>query len=454
MASVRKLVVTTTVAALCAMAAACTSSGQENTPGSPSTAPPSSAAASPGPVTLRFAVYGDAASAASYDDLAKAFHEDNPNVTVEVERAPDAEAAYAELMVEFELQDTPDVFLLDHHRLPVLVDDQLVHPVNALLEERQVDFGDGFQRDALEAFSELSALQCMPNDVSPLVVYYNKDLLNLFSLVPIDEDPPNAVDGWSWEQFSAAAKQMSGGRVKGVYIEPKLETLAPFIASAGGVIVDDAKSPTTLTMGDEDTRAALEQVLALVRDASVTPTRSELARQDAVTQFKRGRLGMIFGTRALTPELRTKKNLNFEVMPLPSLGRYRTIASMNGYCISSESDHVEVAADFLAFATGRKGATITSIDGYVVPSNLEVALSPAFTQPGQLPKNSSVFNEGVRQSDPAPFIKEWPAVVQATQPLLERLFYTPVIDLDNLLEQIDLVSRPILTPEEPTPTPG
>ena len=451
MSSVRKLVVATTVAALCVMTAGCTSTDEENPTGSPSPSQSSSAAASPEPVTLRFAVYGDKASVASYDDLAMAFHEDNPNVTVKVERAPDADAAFAELMVEYEQQDTPDVFVLDHHDLPALVVDRRVHPVNALLEERQVDFGDGFQRDALEAFSELSALQCMPHDVSPLVVYYNKDLLNLFSLVASDEDPPNAVDGWSWDQFSAAARQMSRGRMRGVYIEPKLETLAPFIASAGGEIVDDPQSPTTLTMSDEDTRAALEQVLTLVRDPEVTPTRSELVRQDAVTRFKKGRLGMILGTRALTPELRTKKSLNFEVMPLPSLGRYRTIASMNGYCISSQSDNVQVAADFLAFATGREGATITSIDGYVVPSNVQVALSPAFTQPGRRPENSSVFNEGVRQSDPTPFIKEWPAVVQATQPLLERLFYTPVIDLDSLLEQIDLVSQPILSPEEPTP---
>jgi len=402
-------------------------------------------------VTLRFAVYGDEASVASYDDLVIAFHKANPNVTVKIERAPDADAAFVELMGEYDKQDTPDVFLLDHHHLPALVEDQRVHPVDALLEERQVNFGDGFQRDALEVFSELSALQCMPNDVSPLVVYYNKDLLNLYSLVPSDEDPPNAVDGWTWEQFAAAARQMSRGRTRGVYIEPQLETLAPFIASAGGEIVDDPESPTTLTMTNEDTRSALEEVLTLVRDPQVTPTRAELARQDPVTRFKKGKLGMILGTRALTPELRSKESLNFEVMPLPSLGRYRTIASMNGYCISSQSEHVQVAADFLAFATGREGATITSRDGYVVPSNVQVALSPAFTQPSQLPKNSSVFNEGVRQSDPTPFIKQWPAVLQATQPLLARLFYLPVIDLDSLLEQIDLVSQPILTPQEPTP---
>src|SRR5680860_1377461 len=222
--SVRKCVVATTVAAMCATIAGCTSADSDKPVASSSPSLSSSASASPEPVTLRLAVYGNEASVASYDDLALAFQNNNPNVTVEIEHAPDAEAAFSELLVEYEVRDTPDVFLLDHRNLPALVEDQRVLPVDALLEERQVNFGDDFQRDPLEAFSESSALQCMPHDVSPLVVYYNEELLSLLSLVAIDEDPPNAVDGWSWEQFAAASRRIArSGQTHGVYIEPSLE---------------------------------------------------------------------------------------------------------------------------------------------------------------------------------------------------------------------------------------
>ena len=79
------------------------------------------------------------------------------------------------------------------------------------------------------------------------------------------------------EEFSLAARQASRVRGKGVYIEPTLRALAPFVWSAGADIVDDVQDPTTLTLSEGDTREALEEVLALVRDPLVTPTRAELA---------------------------------------------------------------------------------------------------------------------------------------------------------------------------------
>jgi len=396
-------------------------------------------------------VYGGDDEIETYADLAKAFTKNNPNTIVSIDRAPDSEAARRSLEAGFADGNPPDVFLMEHQDLPALMAEQRVQPVDGLLEDRQVDFGDGFQRDALEAFSADSALQCMPHDVSPLVVYYNERLLNLRSLVEGGDQPPTAEDGWTWDQFVQAAAQMTRGRTKGVYIEPTLPQIAPFVVSAGGELVDDVTLPTTLTFSDEGTRDALGRLLVLARDPRLTPTRTELRRSSALDRFKNGRLGMILGTRALTPELRTANHLAFEVMPLPNLGRYRTITSMRGYCVSSETENLEAAADFLAFAVGREGAAITSTGGFVVPSNLEVAYSPAFTQPGQEPANWFVFNEGVRRADPMPLVRQWPDLVEQVRPLLERMFYSPVIDLGALTEQIDLASQPILAPEEASP---
>lgn len=452
MSSVRKLVGATTVAALCLVAAGCTSINAEGPTPSPSPSLSTTPASSSPEVKLHFAVYGNDDEIESYVDLANAFTKNNPNITISLERAPDSGPAMNNLSHKFAQGNPPDVFLMEHEDLPALMAEQRVQPVDQLLEDRQVDFGDGFQRDGLEAFSADSALQCMPHDVSPLVVYYNQRLLNLRSLVEDDEEPPTAEDGWTWEQFAQAANKMSRGRTKGVYIQPRLEEIAPFIRSAGGEVVDDISAPTTLTLSDGDTREALEQVLTLARDPQLTPTRTALQRQSAVDRFKHGRIGMIMGTRELTPELRTAKDLDFEVMPLPSLGRYRTITSMSGYCISSRTDNLQAAADFLAFAVGREGATITTTGGYVVPSNLQVAHSPAFAQPGQEPANSFVFNEGVRRADPVPFVRQWPEVVEEIQPFLEKMFYSPVIaDLETLTEKIDTASQPILAPDEESP---
>ncbi|HSE09313.1 MAG TPA: extracellular solute-binding protein [Nocardioidaceae bacterium] len=426
---------------VCAVMAGCTTTDPERSAPEPT---PSTSSSAPDPATISVGVYGPAAMLEAYDTLAKAFTDANPHITVELETHEDAEG----VMAAIESRDAPDVFLMDHDHVPRLVADELVQPVDGLLEARQVDFGDGYQRGGLTAFAADARLQCMPHDVSPAVVYYNQDLVNLRRLGGEDEEPPTALDGWSWELFTTAARRASRGPGHGVYIEPSLESIAPFVWSAGGEIVDDVQAPTTLTLSDGDSREALEQVLALVRDPKFTPTPRQLEEKDALRRFIDGELGMIIGTRALTPELREAPDLRFDVMPLPSLGRQRTIAEMNGYCVSADTDEVEAAGDFLAFAVGRQGAAITARTGYVVPSNLEVAHSAVFAQESRQPASSFIFNEGVRRAQTSPFTPVWPELSESVESAFNRMFYAPVIDLDSLLEEIDTTSTRVLAPKE------
>ena len=444
----RKLVAAAAVvAALSALAVGCTEGnpGAEQSP-SPSVASPS---AKSGPVTLRFAVYGAKGLVAAYREMAEAFTSSNPQVRVRIEHSPDAATATQQLESQFLKNDAPDVFLTGQERLPDLVAKGRVQPLDALLEERAVDFGDGYQRDALEAFSEEAALQCMPSDVSPLVVYYNKSLVDPRSLTVEDGDePPTAREGWDWEQFSLAARRAARGRPNGLYIEPDLKTLAPFVWSGGADLVDDLEVPTSLTLSSGDSMAAIEEVLSLLRDPDVSPSREQLADKGAIDRFKQGQLGMVLGTRALLPELRAVRGFDFDVFPLPSLGAPATISSISGYCMSSGTEDIEAAADFIAFAVSRQGATITGRSGYVVPSNVEVAHSRAFNQPGKQPANAFLFSDGIQRANETPFVAEWPQVIRETRPLLDRMFYAPVIDLEALLTEIDARSQRILAPEE------
>lgn len=449
MSAVRRRYGFTSMVALCVLAAGCTTSVSPDPAATPTPTGSLPSAASPSPVSLTFAVYGPPGANEAYDAMAEAYTERNPHVSIEVRHASTAKEALAELQTDYAAGDPPDVFLIDQQHLPSLIEAGQVQPVDKLLADRQIDFGDGFERDGLEAFAASASLQCMPHDVSPRVVYYNEKLVDLDKLVEQGETPPTAEDGWSWEEFTVAARQASKGKAKGVHFDPDLESLAPFVWSVGADIVDDPQEPTTLVLSEGDTRAALEEVLAVVRDPKLTPTRMELLRQDAVTRFKKGKLGMIFGSRALAPELREAKDLDFDVMPMPSLARYRTIADMSGYCISADTENVQAAADFLAFAIGREGATITAESGYVVPANLEVAHSPAFSMPTRDPEADFVFTEGVRRSQRTPFVPEWTQVDDEVRPLMEKLFWSPVVDLDVLLGEIDTASQTVLAPEVP-----
>ena len=74
-------------------------------------------------------------------------------------------------------------------------------------------------------------------------------------------------------------------------------------------IVDDPNNPRSLQLDDGTARAAVEQILTLVRNPRLTPSSEQLERQSALRRFEAGRLGMIVGTRALVPQLRSVAGL-------------------------------------------------------------------------------------------------------------------------------------------------
>jgi multiple sugar transport system substrate-binding protein len=442
--------------ALACFAGSCTSSSSSSEgPGSATSSASPSTSSSGGPVTLRFAVYGDASRVAAYDALAKAFTARHPEVTVHVQSASDAATAADRLERQLDEGTGPDVFLAEHDAVPELVAEGRVQPVDELLEQRGLLFGDNFERLSLESMAADSALQCMPNDVSPYVVFYNRRLLPGAAR---DRPPPGEAyapdEGWNWARFAATARQMSRGDVKGVYLPPRLTTLIPLVRSAGSDLVDNERHPTTLRFADEANRQPLRTVLALVRDPAVAPSPAMLERQDAVTRFENGRLGMLVGTRALVPELREHPQLRFDVLPLPRLRMAQTVADISGYCINKASTHIGPAADFIAFASQDEGAAILARSGGVVPSNLAVLHSAAFEQPGRDPEHAQMFAAVIAHADPLPFSAEWSQVVAQTQPYVDRMFYAPVLDLDSLLPRVDELSATLLAEPSASPSPS
>jgi multiple sugar transport system substrate-binding protein len=451
--SVRR--VTAAVIVIAALVSGCASNDDDppKTHASPSPATPSQ---------LTFAVYGPKPVIAAYTRIAAAYNEDHPKTRVVIK----GYATHAEAQVALRKQAaegrTPDLFLADHDDLTELMSDKVIQPVDDLLAEREVDFGDGYARAGLEAFSADARLQCMPADVSPLVVYYNPTLIDLSTVAELGHNPVDQKDGWSLDEFGRAALQARAPGVRGLYVEPDLEQVAPFVWSGGGEVADDNDEPTTLTLSEGASADALEKLLELVRDPALTFNETALARRSALERFEAGKLGMILGFRDLTPQLRARKGLTFDVMPLPRLSGAATIARMSGLCISAKSEHVDQAADLLTDVISDAGASDLAATGYVMPANLDVVNDDAFLQAGQQPINAQVFGREVRNTQLLPSSPRWPIVSHNTARELTDLFYQPVIlSLQDRLKAIDETSKYLFNPSKvpspsatPTPTPA
>jgi len=263
-------------------------------------------------------------------------------------------------------------------------------------------------------------------------------------------------DRWSLAEFAAAAQFATRrGTVDGVWIEPTLRGLAPFIHSGGGQVFDDEDDPKSLAFSDDGTRSALDQTLAILRDPTLTPSAGRLRSSTALQLFKRGKLAMIAGFRDLVPELRAVDSLSFDTISMPVIEDAVTVGDIDGLCISADSEHVNDAADFLAYAVSDAALEVVTRTGYIVPANTEVAGSEAFLWPGREPAHASVFNSAIRGMMIPPLLATGPELEAAIAPLLDDLVTSPgVLDLELATEEIDTASRTVLDPESVTESPS
>lgn len=418
----------------------------------PSPTPPGQAGAGAGQevTDLTFGAYGNAEELAAFGKVVDAFNASSRTREVELVTWPDHESAVSDVLAG----KAPDVFMASRRDLGRLTEAQAVRPVSLLLDERGVDFGDRFSRDAVEAFALDDELQCMGYSISPMVIYYNDELVDFAQMERRGLDVPSPDDQgarvrWSLAQFTAAAQFATRrGRVEGVHIEPSLRGLAPFIYSGGGSVYDDDNAPTSLAFSEESTREALDLTLAVLRDPTLTPAEEELDGTSALQLFKRGRLAMIAGFRDLVPELRRRADLSFDVISMPVLDRPATVGDIDGLCLSAQSEHVNDAADLLAYAVSDSAVEQVTRTGYIVPANTEVAGSEVFLGPGRQPAHAQVFNTAIRGMVVPPLIEDSAALDRAVGPLLEALLTTPgVLDLEAATQRIDERSRAVLAPE-------
>jgi multiple sugar transport system substrate-binding protein len=421
--------------------------GSDDPPPSPDPQPSASSVAK-----LTVAVTGTEDEIAAYTSVIDTFDSLYDSAEVSIESYPTEAALMARLR---QGGAVPDVFLAPRDDLAWLLEQGITQPVDQLLDERGVDFGDGYSRDGLQAFSVDNSLQCMPYAISPMVMYYNTDLVDFAKMekrgLPVpSSDPPLS---WGFDVFAAAAEFASrpAQGTKGLYVDPTLRDLSPMVYSGGGQLFDDDSDPTSLALADS--RDSLERWLELLRDPQLTLTPEQLQRRPALEWFERGKLAMIPGYRDWVPELRLVHGLQFDTIAMPVLDTSATVGDVVGLCLSANAASTPAAADLMVHMLSTPSVQRVALEGYIVPANLEVALSDDFLQPGRQPEHSSVFNSAVRAIDFPPLISTWAQLERLVAGDLQALIDVPVLDdLDERLQAIDEKSRTVLDPESVEPS--
>ncbi|MDQ4025958.1 MAG: sugar ABC transporter substrate-binding protein [Actinomycetota bacterium] len=380
---------------------------------------------------IQLQVSGEPEETAVYRSIAEQFQQGHADIEVEVIEVAEKDDHLARLATSFSGGNPPDVFLVNFREYSQFVVRGAIEPIAEHLDG--VDTG-AYYEPPLEAFTYEGTLQCMPQNISSLVVYYNKTLFDEAGL-------KRPKEGWTWEDFRATALALTEGDARGVGIEPTIIRLAPFAWSAGGDIVDDPESPTRLDLDNSGAREALEFFVSLVREDRVVPTEEEVAAQDLETRFVTGKLGMLLSSRRDTPAFREVAGLDFDVAPLPVGDEAAGILHSDAYCIAAGSEAIEAAAELVRFATGEEGQTLGALSGRTVPSLKSVAESGAFLDPVQPPRHSKVFLDAIPHIRRTPVLPTWPEIEDVAEQVLIRAFYEDGYTVEDAIRDLDAETR-------------
>jgi multiple sugar transport system substrate-binding protein len=392
------------------------------------TAPGAQQASESGPISIL--VWGEPEEIEAYRQVVQGFATVEPDIEVRLIETGDRNDLLARLSTSFAGGTPPDLFLLNYRFVGQYAARGVLEPIQERLDRSNVFQRDDFFPVALEAFTFDGVLTCLPQNVSSLVVYYNRDLFREARL-------PEPQPGWDFFEMVNLARLLTldrdGDRLPeqyGLGVEPSLIRLAPFIWSNGGTLVDDEAKPSRFTLEEPAAVEVMQSFFDLREEYGVVPTEREIEAQEDEDRFLNGTTAMILASRRETPSFRTITDFEWDVAPLPVFGEPAGILHSDAYCMPGASEHKEAAWRFMEFALGPEGQRITAEAGRTVPSLIDVANSAAFLEPGRPPANSRVFLDTIPTIRRVPNISTWPEIEERTDEILEIGMYHLVPALD------------------------
>ena len=153
-------------------------------------------------------VFGDPEEIQAYRDVIAEYKNQQPDVNVKLIEASDRDDLIARLGTSFSGGTPPDLFLLNYRFYGQFAARDVLEPIESRVDDSKVFEQEDFYEQAMNAFRFNGTLTCLPQNISSLVVYYNKDLFKAAGVAEPKE-------GWTWNDMVAAAKKLKKRRRRG-----------------------------------------------------------------------------------------------------------------------------------------------------------------------------------------------------------------------------------------------
>jgi arabinooligosaccharide transport system substrate-binding protein len=342
---------------------------------------PGRGAWSPDHAALEVAVRGGYARARLESAVLESYLDVHPGLRV-VQWRPSADPVeYRRRLLDALLTPKPpDALLLDAGDLPSLSDGGLLLDLSPYLSRVGVTLGE-YDSTVLSAFRRGQAVYALPTGSSPLVIAYNK---GLFDRAGVSGPAPDG--DWTWDEFSAAAKQLTrdtdgDGAIDqwGTVVDRRVTSWLAWVWAGGGdVLCADGKraigcldSPTTI--------AALRWYAGWVDHDRVAP-RSRT--NDGIARFLAGKVAMVTVGHSAVPLLRSRAGVGlmrvgFTAIPHRAGVAPVTVIRAEGLAVPALALRRKLAVELVASLTDSLAGRLRGEAGLELPALSSVAAALA-----------------------------------------------------------------------------
>jgi len=279
--------------------------------------------------------------------------------------------------------DPPDVFLLDDEDVPRVVDRGVALDLAPYLARGGVDPAR-YDQTLLAVFRRGAGLYGLPRGYTPVVVAYNKDLLDRAAI-------PYPTDDWTWDDFLQIAKQLTrdtdgDGSIDqwGTAFDGRLALWLPWIWAGGGdVLCADGRRAS----GCLDSRATIEALRWyagwITSEGPAPRIRDPRDAPGAIARlFASGRLAFMTTDHGAIPRLRAsvaagRLHVGFVSIPhrvgVPSA----TVLYVSGYAVPALTPRRKAAVELVGDLTDSAAAVARADAGLELPAVVAAARAVA-----------------------------------------------------------------------------
>ncbi|KFF97766.1 hypothetical protein IQ62_28975 [Streptomyces scabiei] len=410
----------TAVLLLCLLAAGCTADGDGDS--------------DDGSVTLRFqSLAWQEESVAANKELVKEWNATHPGVEVEYVQGS-WDSLHDQLLTSFEGGEAPDIIHDASDDLADFAYGGYLADLRGLLPERLTS---DIPRHSWETTTFGEGIYGVPFLQEPRVLIANATWLRESGVrVPTPDDP------WTWEEFRAIAKELSGDGRYGVawpLKEPVSATLNLSLSAGGQLFHRDAEGRVEVRFEAADAVVPKTVHDGVNTDGSTSSTTLGMGGSDTLPGFFGGKYAMVplgFSYRQQIVQ-QAPEGFDWRVLPAPAGADGLTQGvSPQTLSVAEDSPHRKEAAEFIAFLLRPENMVRLALGDWMLPTGTEALKDPALRTTEHDWATGTALAAHLR-SAPAQSVRGYPEWKDKVATPAYQEYYSGAIDLDELRERLE-----------------